>query len=51
MEPTLTQNCALYSRSIKLQKAVRRFSRSFALRPTSGGRMFGGSRPLATYSS
>jgi hypothetical protein len=30
-------------RNIKLQKVVRRFSRNFALRPASGGRMFGGS--------
>jgi len=39
------------TRNIKFQKAVRRFSRSFALRPARGGRMFGGSWPSATYSS
>jgi len=42
MEPTLTQNCALYYAQHKLQNVVRRFSRSFALRPASRGRMFGG---------
>jgi hypothetical protein len=39
------------TRNIKLQKVVRRFSGSFALRPACGGRMSGGSWPSATYSS
>ena len=51
MEPTLTQNARFTTPNIKLQNVVRRFSESFALRPASRARMFGGSRPPATYSS
>jgi len=39
------------TRNIKLQRVVRHFSGSFALRPARGGQRFGGSWPLATYSS
>ena len=42
-KPTLTQNCALYYAQHETSKVVRRFSRSFALRPASGRWMFGGS--------
>ena|SRR5437588_12805841 len=35
MEPTLTQNCALTTRNIRLQNGALRFSRDFALRPAS----------------
>jgi hypothetical protein len=43
MEPTLTQNCALYYAQHKTSKGRAALFKKFRARPASEGRMFGGS--------
>ena len=51
MEPTLTQNCALYFAQHKTSKGRAALFKKFRAAAHKRGWMFGGSRPLATYSS
>src|SRR6058998_3382013 len=51
MEPTLTQNCALYYAQHKTSKGRAALFKKFRAAGRKQGRMFGGNRPPATYSS